>query len=71
MRLIPIFRQTSSTPLYAQKYPDHWKAELVLFAHAEERASSLSHVIAEWQKVNRSVPLVVRALDAACRRPAS
>ncbi len=48
--------------LYAQKYPGQWKAELVLLVHSEERASSLTHVIADWQKVSRSVPLVVRAL---------
>ena len=48
--------------LYAQKYPDHWKAELVLLADSEERASNLAQVIAGWQKVNQSVPLVVRAL---------
>jgi hypothetical protein len=48
--------------LYAQKYPDQWKAELLLLAHSEERASSLTEVISEWQKVNRCVPLVARAL---------
>jgi len=48
--------------LYTQKYPDRWKAELVLLAHSEERALSLAQVIAEWQKVNRAVPLVARPL---------
>ena len=37
--------------LYAQKYPDRWKAKLVLLAHSEERASTLTEVITEWQKV--------------------
>ena len=36
--------------LYAQKYPDRWKAELVLLAHSEERASTLTEVITEWQR---------------------
>ena len=48
--------------LYAQKYPDRWKARLVLLTPSEERASTLTEVITEWQEVNRSVPLVARAL---------
>src|SRR2546429_9890946 len=36
--------------LYAQKYPDHWKAELVLLADSEERSSRLTQVITEWPK---------------------
>ena len=47
---------------YAQKYADEWKSELVLLVDSEERASGLTEVIAEWQKLNRAVPLVVRAL---------
>jgi len=48
--------------LYAQRYPDQWNAELVLLGYSEGRASNLAQVIAEWQKVNRAVPLVPRAL---------
>ena len=47
---------------YAQKYPDECTAELVLLVHSEERASKLGEVIAEWRKVKRAVPLVVRPL---------
>src|SRR5207248_9772135 len=38
--------------LYAQKYPDRWKARLVLLTPSEERASTLTEVITEWQEVN-------------------
>ncbi len=61
-RYASFMMQGSDRPLYAQQYPDRWKAELVLLVHSEERAASLTNVIAEWQKVNRSVPLVARAL---------
>ena len=61
-RYASFLMQGGDRTLYAQKYPDRWRAELVVLAHSEERASSLTQVIAEWQKVNRSVPLVARAL---------
>ena len=60
-RYASFMMQGGDHTLYAQKYPDRWKAELVLLVHSEERASSLTQVIAEWQKVNRSVPLAARA----------
>jgi hypothetical protein len=53
---------------YAQRYPDGWKAELVLLVHSEERASLLADVIAEWRTLNRAVPLAVRALTHALPR---
>ena len=46
-----------------QKYPDGWKAELLLLAHSDEQASNLTEVIAEWRAVNRTVPLLTRALS--------
>jgi hypothetical protein len=52
----------SHRTFYAQKYPDGWKAELVLLVHSDERASNLTEVIAAWRKVNRAVPLLTRAL---------
>jgi hypothetical protein len=61
-RYASFMMQGRDRPYYAQKYPGHWKAELVFLVHSEERASSLTQVIAEWHKVNRSVPLVARAL---------
>jgi hypothetical protein len=48
---------------YAQKYPDGWKAELVLLVHSEQRASYFVEVIREWQTLNRAVPLVIHALS--------
>ena len=55
--------------LYAQKYPDRWKAELVLLAHSEERASTLTEVI---NRVAKGQPLRTArregAHDAACCR---
>jgi len=62
-RYASFLMQGRDRPLYAQKYPDCWKAELVLLVHSDERASDLAEFIAEWQKVNRAVPLVVRALS--------
>jgi hypothetical protein len=53
----------SHRTFYAQKYPDGWKAELVLLVHSDERASNLAEVIAEWREVNRAVPLLARALS--------
>ncbi len=53
--------QGSHRTFYAQKYPDGWKAELVLLVHFDERASNLDEVIREWRTLNRAVPLVVRA----------
>jgi len=61
-RYASLMTQGGDSTLYAQKYPDHWKAELVLLTHSEDRASCLAQVIAEWQKVNRAVPLVARAV---------
>ena len=46
---------------YAQKYPDGWKAELVMLVQSDERAADFAEVIAEWRTLNRAVPLVVRA----------
>src|SRR5205814_10500464 len=56
----PRGRASSSTMEWALGH--RWKAKLVLLAHSEERASTLTEVITEWQEVNRSVPLVARAL---------
>src|SRR5712664_738961 len=53
----------SHRTFYAQKYPDEWKAELVLLVHSEERASHLAEVIREWRTLNRAAPLLVRALS--------
>ena len=61
-RYASFMMQGGDPTVYARKFPDRWRAELFLLAHSEERASSLTQVIAEWQKVNRSVPLVARAL---------
>jgi hypothetical protein len=61
-RYASFMMQGGDRTLYAQKYPDHRKAELVLLVHSEERALTVAQVITEWQKVNRSVPLVAGAL---------
>ncbi len=55
--------QGSHRTFYAQKYPDGWKAELVLLVHSDERASNLAEVIKEWRTLNRAAPLVIRALS--------
>jgi hypothetical protein len=52
----------SPRTFYAQKFPDGWKAELVLLVHSDERASRLAEVIADWRTLNRAAPLVARAL---------
>jgi len=52
----------SHRTFYVQKYPDGWKAELVLLVHSDERAAAFAEVVAEWRTLNHAVPLVVRAL---------
>lgn len=62
-RYASFMMQGSDRTFYAQKYPDGWKAEVVLLVDSEERASNLASTIEEWRVHNRAVLLIVRVLS--------
>ncbi len=62
-RYASLMLQGSHRTFYVKKYPDGWKAELVLLIHSEERGSNLAEVIREWRTLNRAAPLIIYALS--------